>query len=493
MRVTDLLQLDDLALRLCWGDMALLDRDIGGVTVTDLEDPTRFVRPGDVVLSGLVWWTPRQGRAKAERFVAALRASGATALLAGEETHGTVPAPVVDSCREHRLPVLAVPASTNFRTITDAVYRRQWGRLGPPEGTVLPEAVHRDLDRLLAEHAPLSDLLNRACEPFPGFACHVVSATGRTLARTAAAAPVARRPMAENLRRHPDTAWRLDAEPSPYAGWYLYVPAPAGTPPRAVQEIADVLTRHHRAAARRDTRLRQASNRLLATLDAPPGGDLRPALRECGLPDAGPYLVATLTVDDVTAAAGALRAAFGASPCAVGELPHGEAVAVAALVSCSETRVELSALWPDLHACDAGTPLPGGLSGPVRTPEGLWEGLAQARHAAAANRAPAAIASAEDVTTLDALLAGLPSGVREGFSSRVLGPLLHYSDSAPTVLLDTLKSFLAHNGSWTRVADELHIHVNTVRYRIQRVEQLTGRDLSRLDHRLDLRAALLCR
>ncbi|MFG2982958.1 helix-turn-helix domain-containing protein [Streptomyces sp. NPDC048258] len=38
----------------------------------------------------------------------------------------------------------------------------------------------------------------------------------------------------------------------------------------------------------------------------------------------------------------------------------------------------------------------------------------------------------------------------------------------------------------------MHLHVNTVHYRIERVEVLTGRDLSRLDHKLDLYAALRC-
>ncbi|BFP53373.1 hypothetical protein SCMC78_31800 [Streptomyces sp. CMC78] len=47
--------------------------------------------------------------------------------------------------------------------------------------------------------------------------------------------------------------------------------------------------------------------------------------------------------------------------------------------------------------------------------------------------------------------------------------------------------------SWARTAEALHLHVNTVHYRIQRVELLTGRDLARLDHELDLKAALLCR
>ncbi|MFG2176230.1 PucR family transcriptional regulator [Streptomyces niveus] len=61
------------------------------------------------------------------------------------------------------------------------------------------------------------------------------------------------------------------------------------------------------------------------------------------------------------------------------------------------------------------------------------------------------------------------------------------------VLLQTLETFLARDGSWARAAEELHLHVNTVHYRIGRIEQITGRDLSRLDDRLDLRAALLCR
>ena len=61
------------------------------------------------------------------------------------------------------------------------------------------------------------------------------------------------------------------------------------------------------------------------------------------------------------------------------------------------------------------------------------------------------------------------------------------------MLLETLEVFLAHDCSWTRTAEALHIHVNTVHYRVERIETLTGRDLSRLDDRVDLSAALLCR
>ncbi|MGW4567556.1 universal stress protein [Streptomyces sp. NPDC004561] len=122
--------------------------------------------------------------------------------------------------------------------------------------------------------------------------------------------------------------------------------------------------------------------------------------------------------------------------------------------------------------------------------------LAQARYALTSSGTTAPRASlltdAGALTGLDALLTGVPAEVRTAFSRTVLGPLL---DGRPPVaaLLTTLETFLACDGSWARTAQALHLHVNTVHYRMQRIERLTGRDLSRLGDRLDLWAALLCR
>lgn len=74
-----------------------------------------------------------------------------------------------------------------------------------------------------------------------------------------------------------------------------------------------------------------------------------------------------------------------------------------------------------------------------------------------------------------------------------LAALLTGERAASAVLLSTLETFLACDGSWARTAEALHLHVNTVHYRMQRVEHFTGRDLSRLSDRLDLWAALMCR
>ena len=54
----------------------------------------------------------------------------------------------------------------------------------------------------------------------------------------------------------------------------------------------------------------------------------------------------------------------------------------------------------------------------------------------------------------------------------------------------TLRVFLDCSGSWKRAADRLHLHVNTLRYRIERIGQLTGRDLTDLADQVDLYIAL---
>ncbi|WP_373031450.1 PucR family transcriptional regulator [Streptomyces sp. NRRL B-2790] len=93
----------------------------------------------------------------------------------------------------------------------------------------------------------------------------------------------------------------------------------------------------------------------------------------------------------------------------------------------------------------------------------------------------------------DPLLTGAPADVRVACGRTVLGPLLDAGRAGVAVLLGTLETFLACDGSGARTAQALHLHVNTVHHRIQRIEYFTGRDLSRLSDRLDLWAALLCR
>ena len=57
-------------------------------------------------------------------------------------------------------------------------------------------------------------------------------------------------------------------------------------------------------------------------------------------------------------------------------------------------------------------------------------------------------------------------------------------------LLQTLKAYLASNGSPTDTADRLHLHRNTVLYRLGRIEDLLHTDLRDAEVRLGLYLAL---
>jgi DNA-binding PucR family transcriptional regulator len=94
------------------------------------------------------------------------------------------------------------------------------------------------------------------------------------------------------------------------------------------------------------------------------------------------------------------------------------------------------------------------------------------------------------VDSHERLLASVPTPVLRSFTERLLGPLAEYDAHHNAELLPTLRSFLACDGSWSACASRMYVHVNTVRYRIGRIETLTGRDLSALADRVDFFLAL---
>lgn len=63
-------------------------------------------------------------------------------------------------------------------------------------------------------------------------------------------------------------------------------------------------------------------------------------------------------------------------------------------------------------------------------------------------------------------------------AEQVLGAVLGLPDEDRTTLLDTLNAFLDHSGSAERAAEVLYCHPNTVRYRLRRLQELSGRSLT---------------
>ncbi|MEU6467326.1 helix-turn-helix domain-containing protein [Streptomyces sp. NPDC046976] len=505
MHVEHLLGDESLGLRLLWAEGALLRREINGVTVTDLEDPARFVRPGEAVLSGLVWWTPEAGRDKAERFVSALRDADAAVLLAGEETHGSVPHELIEACSRHGIPVAGVPAHVMFRSVTETVYLQQWGELSRHHA--LPEYLRGRLSRLAARDAGPREIVATAFAHLAdGAVAHVLTAAGRTVAVTAGADVLPASEAVGVLTGGGGVTVPVDSDTaSPYERWYLHLPDPAAAPPRLLHEVAALLGRSQAAQAQFRTTARRAVGELGALLAAD-GADavgVEGALRACGLSAGGPYRVLAAATGArgeglAESALAEVLAGVGAESAAVGRLPDGTAFAVLPEATPGTAATTgLGEVWSRVAACERTLPLHGGTGSPATDLQDLPRALAEARYALASARSTAPDASlltdATTLTSLEALLTGVPAQVRAAYTRSVLGPLLDIRSTSATPLLETLTTFLACDGSWARTAEALHLHVNTVHYRIGRIERLTGRDLSRLTDRLDLWAALLCR
>ncbi|MGH3445210.1 MAG: PucR family transcriptional regulator, partial [Nocardioidaceae bacterium] len=77
-----------------------------------------------------------------------------------------------------------------------------------------------------------------------------------------------------------------------------------------------------------------------------------------------------------------------------------------------------------------------------------------------------------------------------GFVSTILGPLLDYDDLRSTGLVATLRAYFDNGGNLARTGDMLHVHVNTVSQRLDRVGKLIGVDWQEPDRRLELQVAL---
>jgi hypothetical protein len=76
------------------------------------------------------------------------------------------------------------------------------------------------------------------------------------------------------------------------------------------------------------------------------------------------------------------------------------------------------------------------------------------------------------------LLASVPE-LGANVARAVLGPVLALPVPDRDLLLDTLRAWFTEDGSATATATRLHVHRNTVHYRLKRVEALTGRSLNR--------------
>jgi len=132
----------------------------------------------------------------------------------------------------------------------------------------------------------------------------------------------------------------------------------------------------------------------------------------------------------------------------------------------------------------SGNPLPG-VEGFRRSHQQAQEAHAVAI-ASGSNAHRVTVASDPGLST--AALVGNNLAAARVWVAEVLGPLASCTDNDER-LRETLGVFLRAGGSFKAAAEELHLHSNSVKYRVQRAIDRRGRPIS--DGRLDVEVALL--
>ncbi len=100
------------------------------------------------------------------------------------------------------------------------------------------------------------------------------------------------------------------------------------------------------------------------------------------------------------------------------------------------------------------------------------------------------VASHADLGAFQLLLSLQDDDALISYCRGVLGPVELREGDYGEELLRSLDMFIEHNGHWEKAARALYCHRHTLRYRVRRVEQLTGRDFSNARDRIEFWLAL---
>lgn len=533
--------------RLLCGEAAV-DVPVRWVHISELKDPTPWLSGGELLLStGMQLTTAPRQRA----FVARLADHRIAGLGFGTGFgHREVPAALLAAAAERELPVFEVPYEVPFIAVTEAAFTQ----LVNEQYAVLRRALaaHERLERVVlaqegleALAGTLATLLGAAvlvCDargaPLAQHAfrrtleAETIAAIGSELAERRAAA----RPARTFLPVHAELAERALALPVCAEG------APGGHATRAPEAwlVAikdsgpltdfDRLTLHPavtivalellRGRVAGDTERRLAGDVLAGIVSGElTGPELERRLAPFGLVDRVAAIVVTPAPDVEHALAEALRES------AVRCLVASTDALTCALVGASGQEAELLGLAEAVAGRLAGSVGSAARLGLGRAVEAgrarrsfhearcAAEAVGFALHdpgnghaingnGAAINGAASPgrghadpggvprVATYKDLGSFQLLLSLQDEEALRLFCDSILGPIEAGEGHYGGELMRSLEAFIEENGQWERAARRLYCHRHTLRYRIRRVEELTGRSLSSARDRIEFWLAL---
>ncbi|MFB6613630.1 helix-turn-helix domain-containing protein [Streptomyces sp. NPDC056367] len=166
---------------------------------------------------------------------------------------------------------------------------------------------------------------------------------------------------------------------------------------------------------------------------------------------------------------------------------HGDVV----LICPSETPSACAAGLANELGQALAAPVTVGAAGPATGHAAFAAAYAEARRCRTALRAlgrSGTGAALRDLGFLGVLL-GDPTDLG-GYVHRTLGPLLEYDAQRGTDLVRTLTVYFEAGMNQSRARDALHVHINTVVQRLDRIGRLLGADWQRPERSLELQLAL---
>lgn len=488
-----------------------LDRQVLWFHNTELADPSQYIRESEAVLTNGLWLA----NVTAGSFIAALVRAKAAGLVFGlTEQNPRVPDAVIDACAEADVPLLALSVSVPFTAVTEAAARiHSAGRQDALVGMVRRgDALAASLSRGGGAAGVLHVLRRDHDLPLS-----VVDRSGRELATAGATLTPAQLETVAEVLTVPSPPGEFELPGVGMVPLFLVKGAIGGADAGLFcllpAERLEFREREALEQAARFLSLEVTKQQAVQAIEAQFSGELlemilsgtaRSAevpvrLRAFGVDPTGTLAVLTTALVEEGATQTRLTEAlerFFAS--------HGMAVVLAtgtqdtvAIFGWKDGKVALAAFAADFVAAverrQAGQRAVVGVGELADDATRLRENLIRSRetcHVLLRRRGGPSVASFAEVGTHTMLLGLHDRATLRRFADDVLGPVRRQDARSGTDLERTLTVFLANDGQWAVTAGELYIHVNTLRNRLARIAELTGRDLARLDERVNLFLAL---
>jgi purine catabolism regulator len=507
LTVRDIVSIPGMPLRLLAGEEAST-RPVRWVHSSELEDPTAWLKGGELILTtGMgIGDTAATQRAYVRRLIDAGVAGLGFGLGFG---HDKTPRAIVTEAAKRDFPVFEVPYPVPFIAITEAVFTR----LVAEQYDTLQRAVDAEhvLTRAVLDGDGVEGVARSLADVVRGWAM-LLDLHGIALAATDPEAAIRRERIWEEIRasRPNASTFSLTMLDEGYHVWVQPVGAQGRVEAFLVVGTTDQPTPLDRIVAghalslfaielAKSRAVAEAERRLQGDFfDELIRGEMTPEEIARGLARFG-----FAREDRVVAVAiEPIDAAVGSSELALAATDHRSRLDGGFLVSAHADGISL--LLPatdDLDLADLSKALGQRVDGDLRagsggavTPEEIGRSLREARYALQVCRLEGwQHAGFEQLGTYRLLLSMTEPDALRAFADALLAPLDAYDTEHNGELASSLQAFLQHNARWETAAAQLYVHRHTLRYRMRKVEELTGRDLGNSFDRMEFWLALRAR